>query len=246
MEKTASTLLLVGEDKELCNSLSELLEKENIVVENARNEKEMDIFIEERVPDIILLDINLPKISGLDVCKRLRKNFSIPIIMLSGSESDIDKVLALELGANNYLTKPIHPRVLLAFIKSSLEQKKRYKNKEVDIAAEHEILYFSRFELNCSNHILSKDGAMVTTMPPSEYGVLYVLAQNPKRVLSRDRILNLTNDTKDSYDRSIDTLISRIRKKIEDNPKNPIILKTIRGSGYMLDISVKKKIVSGI
>jgi two-component system OmpR family response regulator len=244
MGKKPSMLLLVEDNDSLRVSITSFLKKEKFIIHSVSDESEMTLFLKDHSPNLIILDVNLPGIGGIDVCTRLRKTLLIPIIVLSDSEDDIDKVLALELGANHYLVKPVNPRVLIAFVKSSLKQAVYISSPEVDIPVLYQVLYFAGFELNCSTHVLKKDNGLIIKLPPAEYSMLNTLSQHPRRVLSRGQLLDMTHDETESFDRCIDTLISRLRKKIEVDPKRPCILKTVRGSGYIFDISVKKKVIS--
>jgi two-component system OmpR family response regulator len=186
----------------------------------------------------------LKDINGLDLCRRLRKKLSTPIIILSGSSADADKVLALTLGANNYLTKPISPRVLLSFIEATFNPpsvaKGEVEEKEESIESVFTSLHFSTFSLNLAQHTLTNEAGDILPITPSEFSLLRVFAEHPNRVLSREQLLDFTGGS-EIYERTIYRFISRLRKKIEKDHKNPILLKSIYGSGYIFNTKVVKK-----
>ncbi len=240
MERTLK-ILIVEDDLDLCSTLSSFLQKHDCTTQIAHSHQDMVQQLKAELPDLVILDIRLPDSkNGLDICKELREQYTFPIIMLSGSEDDIDKVVALERGANNFLTKPINPRVLLAFIESEFRQPKE-KAPSAKVTSQQKLLCFGKFILNTTQCILSVDNGEDIPISRAEYKLLLTLATNPKRLLTRDRLLDIINEESQAFDRVIDSLISRVRKKIEDNAKKPKIIKTIRGAGYLFDAEVTEK-----
>ena len=238
-------IIIVEDDQNLASELQRYLIAEHFTTSIAHNEIELNAALSEHTPDLMLLDINLPDVNGIDLCQRLGKQFTFPIIMLTGSTEDMDKILALSLGAANYLTKPIAPLVLLAYIKTALlipskAQSYEGEQESIPLTVTHNLLTFGNFSLNLSLHTLTETQQGNIPISPAEFRILKTFAEHSQRVLSRDQLLELIGDRSESFDRSIDTLISRIRKKIESDPRKPQIIKTLRNSGYLFDISVSK------
>ncbi len=181
-------------------------------------------------PDLILLDLMLPGISGIEVCKRVREVSSVPIIMVTAKDDEIDKVVGLEVGADDYLTKPYSYRELLARIRALLRRAKA----DVPAPETSEVLRAGRILMDTEAHEVRVDGKKVK-MPLREFELLELFLQNPDRVLTRNQILdriwglNYIGDTK-----TLDVHVKRIRSKIEEDPSNPTALVTVRGLGYKL------------
>ncbi len=242
-------ILLIDDDIDLAKVLSLSLEQAEYLVTIASTTEEIDQELQKEPPDLIILDINLnlPNLDGLELCRELRKELSVPILMLTGSEDDFNKVVALELGANNYLTKPINPRVLVSFVKSALNPP---QIKQEDEGGASEVLEskqtnlcFENYVLNVTRHLLTTASGENVSLSPAEFKILSVFAENPKAVLSRDKLLDLIGGN-EIYSRSIDSFVSRLRKKLEANPKDPKIIVSIYGVGYLFDTTVTKKTVS--
>ncbi|MCX7761139.1 MAG: response regulator transcription factor [Hydrogenothermaceae bacterium] len=219
--------LMIEDDKELAELLTEYLSKFNISVKNfeipSKAIKEL-----ERNPnyDLIILDLSLPEMDGIEVCKKLEKERDIPIIISSARSDDTDKILALEIGADDYLAKPYNPRELVARIQAVLRRKEKTKSK---------VIACGEFELDEEGYTIKKNGE-VLNLTSAEFEILSMLIKNRGRVLSRDYILdNTININYDSIDRTVDVIIGRIRKKINDDPKNPKYIQSIRGIGYKFD-----------
>ncbi len=236
-------IIIVEDDQDLSTLLEVTLTTEGYSVAVVKNKEECDKALTESPADLMIIDINLnlPDLNGLDLCRELRKTLKIPILILSGSTDDIDKILALEMGANNYLTKPINPRVLLSFIKTTFSFSQPEKSVEKEVNADSVTLHFSHFVLTLDTFTLSTDKGELITITPSEFKVLRVLAEHPKRVLSREQLLDYIGVNSEIYDRSIDRFISRLRKKLEVDPKNPALIKSVYGEGYIFDVQVTQK-----
>ena len=194
------------------------------------------IAIAQQAPDLIVLDLNMPEEDGLSIIRDLKKRMNVPIIMLTATASAIDRVVGLELGADDYLAKPCELRELLARIRVVL---RRGGPAAVPVpplppAADSKGVRFGTKWLDHDAQVLRDEHGHEHPLTASEYGLLKVFAANPKRVLSRDRLLELANARDaEAFDRAIDLRIMRIRRKIEPDPAHPTVIRTVRGGGYV-------------
>jgi two-component system, OmpR family, response regulator len=203
--------------------------------------------ITQRMPDLIVLDLNMPEEDGLSVIRDLKQRSGVPIIMLTATASAIDRVVGLELGADDYLAKPCELRELLARIRSVLRRSTQGQQSQLTAAATANgtarasapaRVRFGTKWLDHEAQVLRDDSGNEHPLTASEYGLLKVFAANPKRVLSRDRLLELANARDaEAFDRAIDLRIMRIRRKIEPNPARPSVIRTVRGGGYLFSPS---------
>ncbi len=214
--------LLIDDDAKLGNLLSDYLTKFEIEL-NSTTEPTLALdLIAEDQPDLIILDVMMPKMNGFEVCSGIRKKYKIPIIMLSARGESFDRVKGLDLGADDYMAKPFEPRELVARIHSLLRRVTDEDHYRQDI-----------FEVNTISREISMDGQMLS-LTNMEFELLELLLANPGTLFSRDDILkHLRGIEAKIFSRSIDILISRLRQKIETNPKEPKFIKTIWGKGYM-------------
>ena len=192
--------------------------------------------------DLIILDIMLPGDDGFDLCRKLRTDNSTPVIMLTAATDDTERILGLELGADDYLTKPFNPHELLARIKAILRRSGSANSTEENNGARpFTKLVFQEWTLDkLLRRLMSPEGVEVT-LTDGEYRLLEALAERPHQVLSRDALLEITqNRQAGPFDRSIDVRISRLRQKIEPEPKQPAVIKTVRGGGYIFATKVEK------
>jgi len=192
--------------------------------------------IAHKMPDLIVLDLNMPEEDGLSIIRDLKQRNSIPIIMLTATASAIDRVVGLELGADDYLAKPCELRELLARIRSVLRRSAGPAPvlPDVQLATARSRVRFGTKWLDHDARALRDDDGNEHPLTASEYGLLKVFAANPKRVLSRDRLLELANARDaEAFDRAIDLRIMRIRRKIEPDPARPSVIRTVRGGGYV-------------
>ena len=190
----------------------------------------MDEFLATNDVDLLILDLMLPGEHGLAIAKRLKKKKDLPIIIVSAQGEDIDRIVGLEIGADDYLPKPFNPRELLARIRAVL---RRSSGKLEEKETESSRLVFNDFELDLNAHSLSRGGEKVS-LTSGEFDLLALLAANPNRVLHRDTILDrLTGAERSPFDRSIDVRVTRLRGKLEFDPSKPELIKTIWGKGYM-------------
>ena len=189
--------------------------------------------IAKQVPDLIVLDLNMPEEDGLSIVRGVKKDTDVPIIMLTATASAIDRVVGLELGADDYLAKPCELRELLARIRSVLRRKSMGPG-EPAARPQHKPIRFGTKWLDIDAQVLRDEGGNEHPLASSEFALLKAFAQNPKRVLSRERLLDLAEARdREAFDRAIDVRITRIRRKIEPDPTRPSVIRTVRGAGYL-------------
>jgi two-component system OmpR family response regulator len=232
-------ILAVEDDEQVQELLSDYLSHEGFRVTIAATGAAMMEALAAESPDLILLDLRLPDGDGPALVRQLRSESQLPVIILSGKVEEVDRIVGLELGADDYLTKPFSPRELLARIKAVL---RRAGEGGVTRGAEglRAVVSFSGWQFDLTaQRLMSSDGRDVD-LTKAEYALLAAFVKQPQRVLSRDQLLDLTRiDGAEVFDRSIDVLILRLRRKIEANPKEPQIIRTERGLGYVFDTRVK-------
>ncbi len=243
-ENQKELILIVDDDPRLQQLLLEYLGEQGYVVSSASNGEEMDRWLDEHHPDLIILDLMLPGEDGLSLARRLGHRKNIPIIMLSARGEEWDRIIGLEVGADDYLAKPFNPRELLARIRAVLRrgyqtaaadaegsEKNMAPGSQQDSKPGH-LSEFGEYTLDLEGRILWKDGDEVT-LTSGEMALLIVLVEHPNRVLSRDQLMDMINTGEhDSFDRSIDVRITRLRQKIENNSAQPRFIRTIWGEGY--------------
>ena len=237
MSKVAPHLLIVDDDKELCSLLSKFLSRHGYRVSVAHNGSEMASTLEASRVNLVILDLMLPGEDGLVLCRRLRATSTLPIIMLTAISDETDRIIGLEMGADDYLAKVPNPRELLARVRAVL---RRAGPPEARASAEQKrILEFSGWRLDVTHRQLFSAKNALVPLRAGEFDLLLALAERPQRVLSRDQLLDLSRGrTANVFDRSIDVQISRLRRKIEPDPKEPTLIKTVRRGGYILAANV--------
>ncbi|HKF99826.1 MAG TPA: response regulator [Xanthobacteraceae bacterium] len=187
----------------------------------------------KEVPDLIVLDLNMPEEGGLSIIRDLKQKSRVPVIMLTATASAIDRVVGLELGADDYIAKPCELRELVARIRSVL---RRTQGAPAEAAAgpKNKVVRFGTKWLDLDGRVLRDDQGVEHPLTASEFGLLKAFAEHPKRVLTRERLLDLANARDpDAFDRAIDIRITRIRRKIEPDPARPSVIRTVRGAGYV-------------
>ena len=201
--------------------------------------KEFDAVLAREAIDLVVLDIRLPGEDGLQIARRLRETSTLPILMLTGRAEEADRVMGLELGADDYLTKPFSPRELLARIRALL-RRAQAQASVADTIARVRAYRFGHWELNIGLRKLKAADGRVVELTNGEFSLLVAFASAPQRVLSRDQLLDLSRlHNAEVYDRSIDVQILRLRRKIEPDPAQPSFIKTERGAGYLFDAVVE-------
>ncbi len=230
------TILVCDDETDLREMLQEYLQKRGYRVRLAGDAEALRAEIEAAMPDLVILDINMPGEDGLSALRRLRTESDIPVLMLTAAGETIDKIVGLEMGADDYLGKPVDLRELEARIKAVL----RRRNGPVENTGVPPV---GGTLVQFGDHSLDLDAAKLTDaageevpLTAMEFRLLKLFAENRARVLNRDQILEQAHDRSwDPYDRSIDIRISRLRRKIEKNPQKPTIIRTVRGIGYVFD-----------
>jgi two-component system OmpR family response regulator len=231
---SASThILVIDDDPQIRALLKEYFEENQMRVSVASNGEEMSKILSDEAVDLIVLDLRLAGEDGMAIARSLRGQSSIPMVMLTGVRDEADRVMGLELGADDYVTKPFSPRELLARIRTVL---RRTKNASPASSREREIraFRFGRFELNLRTRRLKQlDGGHIV-LTNGEFNLLAALLAAPERILTRDQLLEASRVyDNEVYDRAIDIQVLRLRRKIEPNPSQPTFIVTERGAGYM-------------
>lgn len=226
-------ILVVDDEKPISDIVKFNLNKEGYEVFTAYDGEEALEKVEEVNPDLIILDLMLPKIDGLEVCREVRKNHDMPIIMVTAKDSEIDKILGLELGADDYVTKPFSNRELVARVKANL-RRHTTSTTPVEEKQKNQELTIGNITIYPDAYNVSKDGTMIE-LTHREFELLYYLAKHLGQVVTREHLLQ----TVWGYDyfgdvRTVDVTVRRLREKIEDNPSHPNWLMTRRGVGYYL------------
>ncbi|MGL6362413.1 response regulator [Aeromonas veronii] len=237
MNQGSTHILVVDDHSEIRDLLKRFLEQHGLRVSCARDGKEMKRLLEEREFDLLVLDLMMPGEDGLTLCRELRVKSNLPIIMLTAMGEETDRIIGLEMGADDYLAKPFNPRELLARIKAVM----RRTQAETQPAAETltRDLRFDRWQLDVNRRELVDEDGVGLSLSTAEFDLLKVFLERPQRVLSRDQLLDLARGREAvAFDRAIDTLVSRLRRKLERDPKNPELIKTIWGGGYMFSADV--------
>ncbi|MBY0574176.1 MAG: response regulator [Undibacterium sp.] len=242
--ETPNTILIVDDDKEIRSLLADYLAGHGYTTLMAADGMTMWAMLEKNTVDLLVLDLNLPGDDGLTLCRNLRAKSKLPVIMLTARGEPLDRILGLEMGADDYLAKPFEPRELLARIRSvlrrshfSVEQSREDKTDKL------QKIRFGDWVLDLvARHLISPDQRVIA-LSGSEYRLLTIFLDQANTVLNRDQLLNLTQGRDaDPFDRSIDIQISRLRQKLGEDARSPQIIKTVRNGGYVLTVNVTAEI----
>ncbi|MGL5030103.1 MAG: response regulator [Aeromonas sp.] len=237
MNSGSTHILVVDDHSEIRDLLKRFLEQHGLRVSCARDGKEMKRLLEEREFDLLVLDLMMPGEDGLTLCRELRAKSSLPIIMLTAMGEETDRIIGLEMGADDYLAKPFNPRELLARIKAVMRRTQADTHQASEVVARD--LRFDRWLLDINRRELIDEQGVGLSLSTAEFDLLKVFLDRPQRVLSRDQLLDLARGRETAaFDRAIDTLVSRLRRKLERDPKNPELIKTIWGGGYLFSADV--------
>ena len=221
----AAHVLLIEDDPRLAEMVSEYLGQAGFRVASAGSGEEGLARFAREPFDALVLDLALPGIDGLEVCRKLRASSDVPVLMLTARGDAMDRVVGLEIGADDYLPKPFEPRELLARLRAILRRRGG--------AARGDVLRFGRVEIDRGARVVRVDGAE-KVLTSHQFALLVALAENAGRVMSRDALMDaLRGEPLEAFDRSIDVHVSRIRQAIEDDPRNPRRIVTVRGAGYV-------------
>ncbi|MFA5924108.1 MAG: response regulator [Methylococcaceae bacterium] len=221
-------ILVVDDDKALRELVADYLGVSGYGVEVAGDGAAMRVVLGEHTVDLVVLDLMLPGEDGLSLLRWLREHHGPPVIIVSARGDEVDRVVGLELGADDYLAKPFGPRELLARVRAVLR-----RSGEADTPPDSQMLSFGPFRLHLNTHVLNRDG-MEIPLTFGEFNLLRVLLEHPNQVLSRDHLMSLLKGYERSpFDRSIDVRVTRLRRKIEPKPDAPVYLRTVWGEGYL-------------
>lgn len=230
-------ILVVDDDRDIRALVGDYLRKNGYRVSLAADGRQMrDVLAAGRI-DLVVLDVMLPGEDGLSLCRDLRGRSQVPVLMLTARSDPFDRVLGLEMGADDYLGKPFEPRELLARIRSVLRRAQALPTNLEEPAARR--YRFAGWTLDAGSHELRGDDGLVVSLSGAEYRLLEALVTHPNRVLTRDQLMDLTRGRDaEPFDRSIDLRVSRLRQKLGDNARAPTLVKTVRSEGYMLAATV--------
>ena len=235
-------ILIVDDDPEVREIVVHVLVSHGWQVEQAADGAAMAACLRRAAPDLVLLDIRLPDQDGLFLAQRLRAQSDIPIIMLTGLGGDADRIVGLELGADDYIVKPFNPRELVARIKAVMRRAKgtHLPTAETDLLG-HDCRRFAGWFVDLTARQLTAPDGRPVKLTNAEFQILDAFVQAPRQVLTRDQLLDKTRQHgEEVFDRAIDVLILRLRRKIEANPKAPRLIRTERGAGYVFDAFVER------
>lgn len=234
MNKKQNHILVVDDDSEICQLLNDYLRQHDYEVSTAHNGQQMHQQLSQQTIDLIILDVMLPGDDGLVLCQQLVKQCNIPILMLSAQGEATDRIVGLEVGADDYISKPFNPRELLARIKALLRRQQKAQRTESN-STRMPYLQFDDWHVDRNRRVLINPKKVIVALTQGEYDLLIALLENPRHVLTRNQLLEHTRGREAGpLDRTIDVQIGRLRKKIEKDPKQPQLITTVRGGGYQL------------
>jgi two-component system OmpR family response regulator len=234
-------ILIVDDDPEICHLLRDYLEKNGFRATAVSNGKALWRTLDDKQIDLVVLDLMLPGEDGLELCRNLRARFDIPILILSALGEETDRIIGLEMGADDYLPKPFNPRELLARVKVILRRTRSLPGTTAETETRSRLL-FADWTLDLITRHLVSPAGVVVPLSAGEFRLLRVFLEHPKRVLTRDQLLELTQGREAlPFDRSIDVLVGRLRRHLGENAREPRIIQTARGAGYILAADVRKE-----
>jgi two-component system OmpR family response regulator len=232
-------ILVVDDHREIRELIARFLAKHGLRVSLAQGGAEMRQAMRAGAFDLVVLDIMMPGEDGLTLCRHLRQTSDIPVILLTALSEDTDRIIGLELGADDYLTKPFNPRELLARIKAVLRRSAGPGREPSD--GETQAWRFAGWTLDAARHALSDPSGQAIALGTAEFRLLLAFVTRPGLVLSREQLLDITaGRAAQLFDRSIDNLVSRLRRRIEPDPQEPRFIKTVWGSGYVFAAPVER------
>lgn len=231
--------MVVDDHRDIRETLARYLRRHGLRVSIAESAEEARRLLKASVFDLVLLDIMMPGEDGLSLCRHLRETSRIPVILLTAMGEETDRIIGLEVGADDYVSKPFNPRELLARIKAVIY---RSQSLPPDRQPLPEGIYrFGRWKLDANRRELTDDSGVITALSSGERSLLIVLLDRPGMVLSRDQLLDLTRGRDAApFDRSVDIQVSRLRRKIENDPRNPVLISTVWGGGYRFTGKVER------
>ncbi len=233
-------ILVVDDDREIRDLVTRYLIKHGLRARGAADGRQMHQALDDWSIDLIVLDLMLPGEDGLSLCRKLRADSKIPVIMLTAMGEETDRIVGLEMGADDYIAKPFNPRELLARIKAVLRRVEDGQVAAQPDADRANVLVFAGWRLDLQRRDLTAPDNVLVALSAGEYDLLLAFVTRPQRVLSRDQLLDLARGREaQPFDRAIDVQVSRLRRKIEIDPGNPILIKTVRGGGYLFTPQVE-------
>jgi DNA-binding response OmpR family regulator len=236
-------VLVVDDDPKIRDLLRRCLEGDGFAVTEAVDGASVSLALTRSLPDLVMLDLNLGRDNGLDIARSIRRDHAMPIIMVTGKDDVIDRIVGLELGADDYITKPFHVREMLARVRSVMRRSEGYVNVAGD-AAEGPTQFLDGLTLDRNHMTVVDRNGELCDLTTADFKLLTAFLDNPKRPLSRDRLMDLIDGPEwTPFDRAIDNQVARLRKKIERDPSRPMLIKTVRGVGYLLTESALLKSV---
>jgi DNA-binding response OmpR family regulator len=239
--EAAGRIIVVDDEEHIREMVADYLNGQGFVARAASGGRQLNALLEEDAPDLILLDVNMPEEDGFSVARRLRAGGNIPVIMVTAADDVVDRIVGLEVGADDYVTKPFDLRELKARIRAVM-RRGDVKAAPASIPAAPaplqpvvlETVEFGRMQVDRAGRRLIRPDGTDEPVTSMEFDLIEVFLQNPYRVLSRDRLLDLAHRKNDDpFDRSVDIRVTRLRKKIEEDPSKPQTIKTVRGAGYI-------------
>jgi len=241
MSEKTPHILVVDDNAEIRDLLSKYLVRNGLRAATAASGAEARKVLAAAAIDLIVLDIMMPGEDGLSVCRYVRETMDTPVILLTAVAEDTDRIVGLEMGADDYVTKPFNPRELLARIKAVLRRANSLPRGTTPEAPEESIVRFGEWRLRTDRRELEDSDGKVISLSTAEFALIKAFTDHPRMVLSRDQLLDLTQGrAANVFDRSIDNQVSRLRKKIEPDPRTPTLIKTVWGGGYMLSVAVER------
>jgi two-component system OmpR family response regulator len=231
-------ILIVDDDPEIRRLLVDYLERNGFEAVAARDGREMGHALERHAIDLVVLDLMLPDADGLTLCRDLRSRSNLPVLMLTARGEETDRIIGIEMGADDYLVKPFNPRELLARIKTIL---RRTRALPPNLRPEPQrCLVFAGWKLDTATRALTAPDGVATPLSGGEFRLLRVMLDHPNRVLNRDQLMEMIHGREsEPYDRAIDVQVSRLRQRLRDDSREPQLIKTVRGEGYVLAVAVE-------
>lgn len=235
MPATQPTILIVEDDPDIRRLVAGLMRREGFGVEEAEDAVAMDAAMARMRPVLVVLDLMLPGEDGLSICRRIRAKDTLPILMLTAKSDEIDRVIGLEMGADDYLVKPFGTRELVARVRALLR-----RGSTQPPAPRSRRFAFDRFVIDLDARQLTDDAGRGLTLTSAEFDLLACFVERPRRVLTRDQILDWTRGrAADPFDRTVDMLVSRLRKKVDAASPASSLISTVRNGGYLFTAAVK-------
>lgn len=232
MQQQNNRILVVDDDPGLRDLLNRYLGEQGFAVAGVENAEDMDLYLADHGVDLLILDLMLPGEDGLSIAKRIRADSKLPILMLSARSDDVDRIVGLEVGADDYLPKPFNPRELLARIRAILRRQHSAPGETAE-SEKHGSRKFGPFLADLNTRTVMRGGENIE-LTSGEFALLQVFLDHPNRVLSRDSLMDMLKGyDRSPFDRSIDVKVARLRRKIESDPAEPEYIRTVWGEGYL-------------